>query len=144
MYLRTQVQSDEIMTEITASSTGGSRDSYTRAQVQSVPISAHQCHQWRLAMASTGAINAYQCPSVPISAHQCHQWQLAMASTGAINAYQCPSVPSVATRNGPHRWLRAAHISCGHYQWASPVISGGHQRPSEAISGHQSPSAHHP
>ena len=70
--------------------------------------------------------------------------RLLYPSTGAINAYQCPSVPSVATRNGPHRWLRAAHISCGHYQWASPVISGGHQRPSEAISGHQSPSAHHP
>ena len=53
MYLRTQVQSDEIMTEITASSTGGSRDSYTRAQAQSMPISAHQCHQWQLAMALT-------------------------------------------------------------------------------------------
>ena len=115
MHLRTQAQSGEIKSEITASSTGGSRCS--RAQAQSVPISAHQC------------------PSVPISAHQCPS----VAISGKLRW------PSPMAQSGAHlRWLSAVGIS-GH-QRSSAAISGHQrsQRPSAAISGHQRPSAHHP
>jgi len=135
MHLRTQAQSGEIKSEITASSSGGSRCS--RAQAQSVPISAHQC--------PSVPISAHQCPSVPISAHQCPS----VAISGKLRW------PSPMAQSGAHlRWLSAVGIS-GH-QRSSAAISGhqrsqrpsaaisGHQRPSAAISGHQRPSAHHP